>query len=65
MAKAQAGGENFKGSKNNTSIPAVAEDDCFSQFSRSELVFIELTAQLRQKRESIAMGEACCIMQFL
>jgi hypothetical protein len=33
MAKAQAGEENFKGSKNNTSILTAAEDDCFSHFS--------------------------------
>jgi hypothetical protein len=52
MAKAQAGGENFKGSKNNTSIPAVAEEDCFPHFSRSELVLIELPALKAQKWES-------------
>jgi hypothetical protein len=55
MAKTLAG-KNYKGSMNNTSILTVAEEDCITHFSRSELVFIELSALMAQKRESLAVG---------
>jgi hypothetical protein len=54
MAKTLAG-KNYKGSMNNTSILTVAEEDCFSHFSRSERVFIELPALTAQKWESLAV----------
>jgi hypothetical protein len=53
MTSAWAGGENDTESKNTTSILTVTDDDCFSLFSRSDLVLIELPALTAQKRESL------------
>jgi AMMECR1 domain-containing protein len=53
MAKAHAGGNETE-NMSNISILTAIEDDCFMQFSRSELVLIELPALKAQKWESQA-----------